>query len=142
MERSGIVAGAGGLAAAEGHPGDEGDGYVRRAWRSLTDVQRQLSARLAESSAGLCSYTDHQVGRLLQHLEESGQLDDTIVVVGSANATVADRGPGQPRGALADSELAGGWPGQAGGGATGGGQASGGHPARGAWALPAPDAPP
>jgi arylsulfatase len=144
MKRLGTVPDAAALAPADGHPGDgdEGDGYVRRPWRSLTDEQRQLSARLAESSAGLCSYTDHQVGRLLRHLEESGQLDDTIVVVGSANATVADRWPGQPRGALADSELAGGWPGQAGGVAAGGGQASGGYSAGWAWAFRTPyDAP-
>jgi arylsulfatase len=61
-----------------------------RPWRSLTEEERQLCNRDAESYAGLCSYNDHQVGRLLEYLEESGQLADTIMVVCSANAT----GPG------------------------------------------------
>ncbi len=52
--------------------------------------QRELCRRDAESYAGLCSYNDHQVGRVLDYLEETGQLADTIVVTCSANAT----GPG------------------------------------------------
>lgn len=67
-------------------------------WHSLSDDQKQLSSRLAESSAGLCSYTDHQVGRLLRYLEDSGQLEDTIVVACSANATGASSSPGGPFG--------------------------------------------
>ncbi len=69
-----------------------------RPWHSLSDDQKQLSSRLAESSAGLCSYTDHQAGRLLRYLEESGQLADTIVVACSANAAGASGGPGGPPG--------------------------------------------
>jgi arylsulfatase len=65
------------------------DADVLPPWRSLTEEQRQLSNRGAESYAGLCSFTDYQVGRVLDYLEESGQLDDTIVLVCSANATPA-----------------------------------------------------
>ncbi|HEV2244066.1 MAG TPA: sulfatase-like hydrolase/transferase, partial [Streptosporangiaceae bacterium] len=68
-------------------------GHRAAPWSSLTDEQQQLSSRLAESAAGLCSYTDHQVGRVLHWLGESGQLDDTIVVVCSANAAGAASAP-------------------------------------------------
>ena len=36
---------------------------------------------MAEVYAGFVSYTDHHIGRLLDYLEESGQLDNTIIVV-------------------------------------------------------------
>jgi arylsulfatase A-like enzyme len=81
MKRLGIVPDDTALAPAGGHPVCP--------WSSLTDKQRKVSSRLAESAAGLCSYTDHQVGRVLQWLGESGQRSDTIVVVCSANATSA-----------------------------------------------------
>jgi arylsulfatase A-like enzyme len=44
---------------------------LRQPWRSLNEEQRQLCNRDAESYAGLCSYNDHQVGRLLDYLEEA-----------------------------------------------------------------------
>jgi arylsulfatase A-like enzyme len=88
MKRLGVVPGSAELAPVDrwptGAPGSEAS--PRRPWRALSDEQRQLSHRDAESYAGLCSYNDHQVGRLLDYLEESGQLDDTIVVACSANA--------------------------------------------------------
>ena len=92
MKRLGVVPVSTELASvdrwAAGARGSEGS--PPRPWRALSDEQRQLSHRDAESYAGLCSYNDHQVGRLLDYLEESGQLDDTIVVACSANAA----GPG------------------------------------------------
>ena len=37
---------------------------------------------MAEVYAGFLSHTDHEIGRLLDFLEESGELDNTIVVLG------------------------------------------------------------
>ncbi len=119
MKRLGIVPGSTALAAADGDPASEdaARGHVVRPWRSLTEEQRQLSSRLAESAAGLCSYTDQQVGRLMQYPGESGQLDDAIVVACSANATSPDDGPtaaggpGTPGEPLSDSDVLAGWPG-------------------------------
>ena len=34
---------------------------------------------MAEVFAGFLSYTDAQIGRILDYLEESAQLDDTII---------------------------------------------------------------
>ncbi len=124
-----------------------------RPWHSLSDEQKKCCAGLAEVHAGLCSYTDHQVGRLLDYLTESGQLDDTIVVVCSANASTGgspDAPPGSsgisscwpaytwawPRpGGLADPGRDIGWPGWAWALGTPG-SGLGPHPAGGSAASP------
>jgi hypothetical protein len=67
-----------------------------RPWDSLTDDERRLFARVAEVYAGFVSYTDAQIGRLIDYLEESGQLDNTIVVVVSDNGASGEGGPNQP----------------------------------------------
>jgi arylsulfatase A-like enzyme len=92
MKRLGVVPKSTELAPVDRWPSGDSrsEADLQRPWRALSDEQRQLSHRDAESYAGLCSYNDHQVGRLLDYLEESGQLDDTIVVACSANAA----GPG------------------------------------------------
>jgi arylsulfatase len=48
---------------------------------------------MAEVYAGFVSYTDDQIGRVVDYLEESGQLDNTIVVVVSDNGASAEGGP-------------------------------------------------
>ncbi len=48
---------------------------------------------MAEVFAGFVSYTDDQIGRVLDYLEESGQLDNTIVVVVSDNGASGEGGP-------------------------------------------------
>ena len=48
---------------------------------------------MAEVYAGFVSYTDHEIGRLIDYLEESGQLDNTIVVVVSDNGSSGEGGP-------------------------------------------------
>ena len=48
---------------------------------------------MAEVYAGFVSYTDHEIGRLIDYLEESGQLDNTIVVVVSDNGASGEGGP-------------------------------------------------
>jgi arylsulfatase A-like enzyme len=87
-KRLGLVPEYTGLAPAGGRPtrGAVPSGQPARPWHALTEEEKQLSSRAAESYAGLCAYTDHQIGRLLRYLDESAQLDDTIVVACSANA--------------------------------------------------------
>jgi arylsulfatase A-like enzyme len=94
MKRLGLVPDNTGTAPGkQRRMGDPGaDAAMLPPWRSLTDEQRQQCNRDAESYAGLCSFTDYQVGRVLDYLEESGQLDNTIVVVCSANAAGAASG--------------------------------------------------
>jgi arylsulfatase A-like enzyme len=66
---------------------------VVRPWNTLSDDERRLFARMAEVYAGFVSYTDEQIGRLIDYLEESGQLDNTIVVVVSDNGSSGEGGP-------------------------------------------------
>ena len=44
-----------------------------RPWDSLSDDEKRLFCRMAEVYAGFLSHADHQIGRLLDHLEESGR---------------------------------------------------------------------
>ena len=57
------------------------------------DDERRLFTRMAEVFAGFISYTDDQLGRVLDYLEDSGQLDNTIIVVVSDNGASGEGGP-------------------------------------------------
>lgn len=64
-----------------------------RPWDSLSDDEKALFCRMAEVFAGFLSYTDAQIGRVLDYLEESGQIDNTIIVVISDNGASGEGGP-------------------------------------------------
>jgi arylsulfatase len=64
-----------------------------RPWDSLSDDQKRLFARMAEVYAGFLSYTDHEIGRLLDYLEEIDQLDNTIFLVVADNGASGEGGP-------------------------------------------------
>ena len=64
-----------------------------RPWESLNDEEKRLFSRMAEVFAGFLSYTDEQIGRILDYLEDSGQLDNTIIVVISDNGASGEGGP-------------------------------------------------
>ena len=50
------------------------------AWDSLTDDQKKLYARQMEVFAGFSENADWNVGRLLDSIEEMGDLDNTLVI--------------------------------------------------------------
>ena len=62
-------------------------------WESLSDDQRRLYARMMEVFAGFLSHTDHHIGRLLDHLESIGELENTLIMVISDNGASAEGGP-------------------------------------------------
>jgi arylsulfatase len=62
-------------------------------WDTLTDDEQRLFSRMAEVYAGFLSHADHQLGRLLDHLEASGELDNTIIVLVSDNGASGEGGP-------------------------------------------------
>jgi arylsulfatase len=64
-----------------------------RPWDSLNDDERRLFVRMAEVYAGFVSYTDDQIGRFIDYLAESEQLDNTIIVVVSDNGASGEGGP-------------------------------------------------
>jgi arylsulfatase len=51
------------------------------AWSSLTADQRKVYARFAEGYAAFLEYTDFEIGRLVSHLRETDQLDNTAIFV-------------------------------------------------------------
>ena len=62
-------------------------------WDSLSDDEKKLYARMMEVYAGFVSYTDHHFGRILDTLENIGELDNTIVMIISDNGASAEGGP-------------------------------------------------
>ena len=52
-----------------------------KAWDTLTPDQQKLYARFMEVYAGYLTYTDFEVGRLVNHLKELGQLDNTLIFI-------------------------------------------------------------
>jgi len=52
-------------------------------WDSLSPEQQRRHARAQEIYAGMVEYLDMSVGRLIDYLEESGQLDNTVIMFSS-----------------------------------------------------------
>jgi arylsulfatase A-like enzyme len=50
------------------------------AWDSLSADQKRLYARMMEVYAGALSHADYNIGRLLDAVEQSGQVDNTLVI--------------------------------------------------------------
>ena len=63
------------------------------AWDDLDDDQRRLFARMQEVFAAFVEHTDAQIGRILDQLEELGELDNTIVAMVSDNGASGEGGP-------------------------------------------------
>ncbi|SEK88928.1 arylsulfatase [Colwellia chukchiensis] len=65
----------------EANPGAE----VYPTWDELTATQKKHEARLMEIYAGMVDALDLHIGRLINYLEETGQLENTIIVFMSDN---------------------------------------------------------
>jgi len=78
-----------------------------RPWDSLSDEEKALFSRMAEVYAGMSEYTDAQVGRIIEYLEESGQLDNTLVIYAADNGA---SGEGSPNGSVNEGKFFNGWP--------------------------------
>ena len=64
-----------------------------RPWDSLSDDERRLFRRMPEVYAGFLAHTDHHIGRLLDYLEETEQLENTLIVLVSDNGASGEGGP-------------------------------------------------
>ncbi|MFF3328885.1 arylsulfatase [Streptomyces sp. NPDC002888] len=62
------------------------------AWESLSREARRLAARFMEVYAGFLSHTDHHLGRLVDFLKETGEFDNTLIMVVSDNGASAEGG--------------------------------------------------
>jgi arylsulfatase len=49
-------------------------------WETLSADQKKLFARQAEVYAGYTAYTDYEIGRVIQAVEDMGQLDNTLII--------------------------------------------------------------
>ncbi|MFG2729458.1 arylsulfatase [Streptomyces canus] len=62
------------------------------AWESLSPDARRLAARMMEVYAGFLSHTDHHIGRLMNFLKETGEFDNTLIMVVSDNGASSEGG--------------------------------------------------
>ncbi len=64
-----------------------------RPWETLSAEEKRLFVRMAEVFAGYVTYSDDQLGRVLDFLEAQGELDNTIIVAVSDNGASGEGGP-------------------------------------------------
>jgi arylsulfatase A-like enzyme len=78
-----------------------------RPWDSLNADEKKLFSRLMEVYAGFSEYTDAQVGRIIDYLEKSGQLENTVVIYAADNGA---SGEGSPNGSVNENKFFNGYP--------------------------------
>src|SRR3954451_18974414 len=91
--------------SVEGAPWNPVD--VVRPWESLSEDEKSLFCRMAEVYAGFLSHADYHVGRLIDYLEETGQRENTLLIVISDNGA---SGEGGPNGSVNEMKFANGIP--------------------------------
>jgi arylsulfatase len=82
-------------------------GDAVRPWDELKPEEKKLFARMAEVYAAFSEYTDVQVGRIVDYLEKTGQLENTIVMYAADNGA---SGEGSPNGSVNENKFFNGYP--------------------------------
>lgn len=85
----------------------EGEASRALAWRSLTEEQKEFQAKKMEVHAAMVHRMDREIGRVLDKLDEMGELEDTVVMFVSDNGASAEqiiRGDGHDKTAKPGSE--------------------------------------
>jgi arylsulfatase A-like enzyme len=94
------------LGTPESRQGPDGQPFpavdFTRPWSSLSDEERRLFSRMAEVYAGFLAHADDQIGRLVAYLEETEQLENTMIVLVSDNGA---SGEGGPNGSVNENKL-------------------------------------
>ena len=49
-------------------------------WDKLSDVEKKLFIRQADVYAAYLAYTDYEIGRVIQKVEDMGKLDNTLII--------------------------------------------------------------
>ncbi len=65
-------------------------GNSQQGWDALSSEQEYFEARRMQAYAGMATAMDHEIGRLIRYLRESGEYDNTVLVVLSDNGAVAN----------------------------------------------------
>jgi len=67
---------------------------VLKPWAELTADEQKLFIRQVEIFAAYAAYSDHEIGRVIQAIDDMGKLDDTLVIyINGDNGTSAEGGP-------------------------------------------------
>jgi len=67
---------------------------VLKPWDKLTAEEQQLFIKQVEVFAAYAAYNDHEIGRVIQAIEDMGKLDNTLVIyINGDNGTSAEGGP-------------------------------------------------
>jgi arylsulfatase A-like enzyme len=56
------------------------DGATLPRWDSLSDIQKKLYIREADVYAAYTAYTDYEIGRVIQQVQDMGKLDNTLII--------------------------------------------------------------
>ena len=60
-------------------------------WDTLTADEKRLFAHQAEVFGAYAAYTDHEIGRVIQEVEDEGKLDNTLIIyISGDNGTSAE----------------------------------------------------
>ncbi len=78
-----------------------------RPWDTLNAQEKTLFSKLMEVYAGFSEYTDAQIGRIIDFLERTGQLDNTMVIFAADNGA---SGEGSPNGSVNENKFFNGYP--------------------------------
>jgi arylsulfatase A-like enzyme len=63
-------------------------------WDDLTAEEKKLFIRQVEVFAAYVAYNDHEIGRVIQAIEDMGKLDNTLIIyINGDNGTSAEGGP-------------------------------------------------
>lgn len=60
-------------------------GVLGKDWNDMTELERKESARKMEVFAAMVDLIDENIGRVIDHLEATGELDNTFVLFMSDN---------------------------------------------------------
>ncbi len=68
--------------------------HVLKNWDDCTPEEKKLYIRQAEIFAAYVAYSDHEIGRVIQAIEDTGELDNTLILyINGDNGTSAEGGP-------------------------------------------------
>ena len=60
-------------------------------WDTLSADEKKLFIRQADVFAAYTAYTDHEIGRVIQEVEDEGKLDNTLIIfISGDNGTSAE----------------------------------------------------
>ena len=63
-------------------------------WEKTTDEEKKLFIRQANVYAAYLAYTDHEIGRVIQAVQDMGKLDDTLIIyISGDNGASAEGSP-------------------------------------------------